>query len=100
MGQTLVLGGVFQDTYSVSETGVPCLMDIPYFGYMFKTANAENPRTNILFFLTPQVFALDEIPYTEPAFKQQVEEYQKELMKIDPDKQERLIERYQDLSPK
>ena len=96
-GQTLVIGGVFESRYSVSETGVPCLMGIPYFGYLFKTTSAENPKTNILFFLSPHVFAFDEIPYTEPAFKQQVEEYQKDLMKIDPDKQERLIERYQDL---
>ena len=99
-GQTLVIGGVFESRYSVSETGVPCLMNVPYFGYLFKTTSAENPKTNILFFLTPQVFELDEIPYTEPAFKQQVEGYQKELLKIDPEKQERLIEKHQDLNQK
>jgi type II secretory pathway component GspD/PulD (secretin) len=75
-------------------------MDVPYFGYLFKTTSAENPKTNILFFLTPQVFELDEIPYTEPAFKQQIERYQKELQQIDPDKQDRLIEKYQDLNQK
>ena len=45
---TLVVGGFFDNRYATSETGVPCLMRIPGFGYLFKSAGTQNPKTNIL----------------------------------------------------
>ena len=90
---TLVVGGFFDNRYSTSETGVPCLMRIPGFGYLFKSAGTQNPKTNILFFLTPTVISLDKIPYASPEVQKTIKEYQQELEQIDPDKPRLLIER-------
>jgi len=93
---TLVIGGFFDNIYTRGETGIPCIMNIPVFGHLFKTASARNPKSNILFFLTPTVISLDKIPYEGPELKQKMEKYEKELKKIDGDRQEKYIEKYQD----
>ena len=99
-GQTVVLGGLFENDYAVSETGVPCLMNIPGLGHLFKMSSARNPKTNILFFLTPQIIALDKIPYAGPELKEETEKYEKELLRINPETGEenkKWIEKNQDL---
>ncbi|MBN1103884.1 MAG: hypothetical protein JXL84_10760 [Deltaproteobacteria bacterium] len=90
---TLVVGGLFENRYQVGETGIPCLMNIPVAGYLFKTASAADPKTNILFFVTPSVISLDRIPYEGAELKQKTEESERELREIDPDRQKTLIEK-------
>jgi type II secretory pathway component GspD/PulD (secretin) len=92
---TVVVGGLFGNEYAAGETGIPCLMDIPLLGYLFKSATARNPMNNILFFLTPEVIALHRIPYEDVEFTEQIEGYERELRRIDPDKRRRLIEKFQ-----
>ncbi len=101
--QTVVLGGLFENDYAVSETGVPCLMNIPGLGHLFKMSSARNPKSNILFFLTPQIIALDKIPYAGPELKEETEKYEKELLRINPETGEenkKWIEKNQDLNKK
>jgi len=94
--KTLPVGGFFENTYSSGETGVPCLMNIPIAGNLLKVASTRNPKNNLLFILTPTVISMDKIPYEGPELKQKIEKYQKELKKIDGDRQEKYIEKYQD----
>jgi type III secretion protein C len=93
---TVVVGGVFDSRYAVGETGIPCLMNIPGLGYLFKTASATHPKSNVLFFLTPQVISLEKIPYEGTELKKKVERYEEELRTIDPEKDQKLIEKNQD----
>ncbi|MBN2124825.1 MAG: type III secretion system outer membrane ring subunit SctC [Deltaproteobacteria bacterium] len=93
---TLVVGGFFEDRYRKGETGLPCLMNMPALGYLFKTAAASNPKSNILFFMTPTVITLDEIPYEGPEINRKVESSERELKRIDPEKDKEIIERGQD----
>ena len=93
---TLIVGGFFENTYARGETGVPCLMGIPGIGHAFKVASAQNPKSNILFILTPTVISLDSIPYEGPELNQKLDKSEKELKKIDGDKREKYIEKYQD----
>ena len=93
---TLIVGGFFDNTYTRSATGVPCIMNIPVAGHLFKVARASNPKSNILFILTPTVISLDSIPYEGPELKQKIEKYEKELNRIDGSRQEKYIEKYQD----
>ncbi len=93
---TLIVGGFFDNTFARGETGVPCLMNIPVAGHLFKVAAARNPKSNILFILTPTVISLDSIPYEGPELNRKVDRYEKELKKIDGDRQEEYIEKYQD----
>ncbi len=56
-GQTVVLGGIFTTNTVTSQTKVPLLGDIPYFGRLFKRdVNAEEKR-ELLIFITPKILA-------------------------------------------
>jgi len=90
---TLVVGGLFENRYQEGETGLPCLMNVPVAGYLFKTASATDPKTNILFFMSPTIIPLDKIPYEGPEMKDAVDRGEKELKQIDPEKRETLIEK-------
>jgi general secretion pathway protein D len=54
-GDTVVLGGMMQETTSVLERKVPLLGDIPLLGYLFKFKSVSRSKTNLLIFLTPHV---------------------------------------------
>ena len=52
---TVVIGGLIDDQRTESTTAVPGLGDIPILGWLFKTQNNSNQRTNLYVFLTPKV---------------------------------------------
>jgi general secretion pathway protein D len=54
-GQTLVLGGLIKDKYTMVTNKVPLLGDIPLFGYLFKTRRKTKQKVNLLVFMTPHV---------------------------------------------
>lgn len=54
-GETVVLGGIFEQETKNSQTKVPFLGDIPYLGRLFrKDAKTENKR-ELLIFVTPRI---------------------------------------------
>ncbi|HUS23684.1 MAG TPA: type IV pilus secretin PilQ [Candidatus Binatia bacterium] len=54
-GETVVLGGVYQQTVSSSVTKVPLLGDLPLLGYLFRTNNNINNKRELLIFITPKI---------------------------------------------
>jgi type IV pilus assembly protein PilQ len=54
-GGTVVIGGIFEQNESSSETKVPVLGDVPVLGNLFKTRTRDTSRTELLVFLTPRV---------------------------------------------
>ncbi|MDD5762403.1 MAG: type II secretion system protein GspD, partial [bacterium] len=54
-GDTVVIGGMMQETFSTSESQVPLLGDIPLLGNLFKYRSVSRKKTNLLIFLTPHV---------------------------------------------
>ncbi len=54
-GETVVLGGLAQNSVSVSKTKVPVLGSIPLLGWFFRSEKEEKSRTEIIVFLTPRV---------------------------------------------
>ncbi len=54
-GQTLVLGGIFQNNISSSTTKVPFLGDLPYLGRLFRHSIDSNTKQELLIFVTPRV---------------------------------------------
>jgi general secretion pathway protein D len=54
-GDTVVLGGLMQETFNTSESQVPLLGDIPLLGNLFKYKSVSRKKTNLLIFLTPHV---------------------------------------------
>ena len=56
-GATVLLGGLMQETTTVSNTGIPLLKDIPYAGYLFKSTSEERVRTELVVLITPYIVA-------------------------------------------
>jgi type II secretory pathway component GspD/PulD (secretin) len=54
-GETLVMGGLIRERERTEENGLPFLKDIPFLGYLFKSANRTTSKTDLLFFLRPQI---------------------------------------------
>jgi len=53
--ETIVIGGLIQDTEDNTIQKVPLLGDIPGLGWFFKTTTKTRKKTNLLIMLTPQV---------------------------------------------
>jgi type IV pilus assembly protein PilQ len=58
-GQTVVLGGIYQETSSESETKVPFFGDIPVAGRMFKRTSVNYDKSELLIFITPKIIDED-----------------------------------------
>lgn len=56
-GQTVVIGGIYQNSRQSTVTKVPFLGDIPILGYLFRNKVTDNTRTELLIFLTPRILA-------------------------------------------
>ena len=54
-GQTLVLGGIFEQHKSKSQEGVPLLQDLPILGGVFSKENINNKKRQLLIFITPEI---------------------------------------------
>ncbi|HIJ94701.1 MAG TPA: type IV pilus secretin PilQ [Desulfuromonadales bacterium] len=54
-GETTVIGGIFVDSDTSSDDGVPYLMDIPLLGNLFKTNNKSKSKSELLIFITPRI---------------------------------------------
>ncbi|HVS19979.1 MAG TPA: hypothetical protein VMT18_15345 [Planctomycetota bacterium] len=58
--QTVVLGGLMQDTTSETDSGVPWLARIPLLGRLFRSDVDEARKRELVLFLTPRVVDHDE----------------------------------------
>lgn len=56
-GETVVLGGVFENEESVTVEKVPLLGDIPYVGRLFKSTANRQEKTETLIFITPRILS-------------------------------------------
>lgn len=54
-GETIVLGGVFQNTQSKVTEKVPYLGDLPLLGRLFRRDQVDNQKQELLVFLTPRI---------------------------------------------
>ena len=54
-GDTVVLGGVFEQTKREDLTKVPFFGDLPYFGFLFKSTSFRDDKTELLIFVTPKI---------------------------------------------
>ena len=54
-GDTVVLGGVFEQTTRSTVDKVPFLGDIPFIGAMFRRTVKQDDKTELLIFITPKI---------------------------------------------
>jgi general secretion pathway protein D len=53
--ETVLIGGLMQDSESEDKNQVPILGDIPLLGYLFKYTSKTKHKTNLLIMLTPYI---------------------------------------------
>ena len=56
-GQTIVLGGVYQQDTSNSISRVPFFGDLPFVGVLFRNTASENNKSELLVFITPKIIS-------------------------------------------
>lgn len=54
-GETIVIGGVFENTQTKAVEKVPFLGDLPYLGRLFRRDIVQDNKTELLVFLTPRI---------------------------------------------
>jgi type IV pilus assembly protein PilQ len=54
-GETVVLGGAFQETIDNQTNKVPFFGDLPGVGFLFKRNNKVDDKTELLIFVTPKI---------------------------------------------
>jgi type IV pilus assembly protein PilQ len=58
-GETIVLGGLFQDVDSETITKFPILGDLPVLGAFFRNRQTTHSKDEVVFFITPHVLNAD-----------------------------------------
>jgi general secretion pathway protein D len=53
--QTVVIGGLMNDSYTTARTKVPVLGDLPLLGALFRSSTTTKEKKNLLLILTPHV---------------------------------------------
>ncbi len=56
-GETIIIGGIYQEEFNEGQTKVPFLGDIPILGNLFKKRSKREGRTELLIFLTPKIIS-------------------------------------------
>ena len=56
-GETIVIGGIYQEERQEGSTKTPFLGDIPILGNLFKKRSKRENRTELLIFLTPKIIS-------------------------------------------
>ena len=54
-GETIVLGGIYEQTKSKSVNRVPFLGDLPLVGVLFRNRTESNDKSELLIFVTPKI---------------------------------------------
>jgi general secretion pathway protein D len=76
-GQTMVMGGLIQETKIRASQGLPLISRIPVLGGLFGTQDLTNNRNELIFFITPRVVE------TEMDLRDVIDDLRKKMEKID-----------------
>lgn len=57
-GETLVLGGVYESNAFDSDTILPWIAELPVIGWLFRSQNKRNDKSELLVFVTPKILNL------------------------------------------
>ncbi len=87
--QTVVIGGLIDESTTKNETKIPVLGDIPVLGWLFKSQSEDISKTNLYIFLTPRVIKnpaeADEVLKMKKSEIDTIQEGKIKLYKGDPE---------------
>ncbi len=75
-GQSILMGGLIDQTDSQIASGIPLLMDIPGLGFLFKFERNQKEKTELLIMITPYVIE------SEDVLDQYIGEFEKKMKKL------------------
>ena len=70
-GRTIIIGGLFKEQLTNSDTQVPIIGDLPIIGGLFKSTNDTNIRKELVVLITPHIINIPEDLIPESEEKQQ-----------------------------
>ena len=59
--ETLIIGGLIQETESKSSNKVPILGDIPFIGAAFRSSSRTSNKNELIIIVTPKILNDDEV---------------------------------------
>lgn len=77
--ETIVLGGLMQDSMRQDDEGVPGLMDLPLLGRLFRSDTDETETRELIIFLTPRIVSPHEAEGLVDAYSNEYRETLGEL---------------------
>jgi len=79
--QTIVIGGLMQDTRSNLTSRWPFIGDIPILGWLFKSMNKTKSKNNLIILITPHIVRTDEeVERMRQEFKNQYDSFIEESL--------------------
>jgi len=81
-GDTIILGGLIQESRDLSEEGIPWIYKVPVLGSLFGTKTDNQKRTELIVLITPRAIS------NSTAALQVTEEYRRRLQKLIPSQAE------------
>lgn len=84
-GSTVLLAGLIRSTANETDTGIPWVKDVPFFGNLFKSGGTDNDRTELIVLITPYVINDEyEAESLTEAFKNTLGDWSKEVLPKQP----------------
>ncbi|MFC1889941.1 type II secretion system protein GspD, partial [Thermodesulfobacteriota bacterium] len=82
-GQTIVIGGLMQDTMNNTENKVPFLGDIPVLGWLFRYNSNNLDKTNLMIFIRPKIIKEDrDVDELAKEYKEKYEAYKSRAINV------------------
>ena len=85
LGETLMLGGIYERSEVSSKNGFPGLMDVPVVQYFFSNESTLSNRTSIVFLITPRSPDAVKTAVYRAMTREAVEPHLSELVSRTPD---------------
>ena len=82
-GQTIVIGGLYKNSETQTDKGVPILMHIPLLGGLFRKSEVLNEKRELLIFITPHIMT--------PEYLQKLADESKEFEKREREQRSTII---------
>ena len=72
-GETVIIGGLTRNETQESESGIPFLKDIPFFGNLFKYTRTSVVKKDLVIFVTPRIIRnyIGNVDLSEPSAEMQ-----------------------------
>lgn len=89
-GETVIIGGLTRNETQESESGIPFLKDIPFFGNLFKYSRKSVTKKDLVIFVTPRIIRnyIGNVDISEPAAEVKDQQEAPQAKKVEQPAQE------------